>query len=255
MAPSDVTLDRGRFHGKVALVTGGGSGIGEAVAQRIAGEGAALVVADVNADAADRVAAALPRASAFSGDVRDPATCERAVEHAVEAYGGLDIAANIAGIGGPLISTEDYPVDDWRQVIAVNLDGVYFSMRAQLRHMLATGGGSIVNMASMFSVVARDSMVAYVASKHGVLGLTRAAAIDCATRGVRVNCVGPAVIRTPLLAAALDDEQSAALAALNPEARLGEPAEVASVVAWLMSDESSFVNGAFYAVDGAFTAR
>ena len=173
-----------RFDGKAALVTGGGSGIGEAIVRRLAAEGASVVVMDVQAEAAERVAGEIPSGSPFAGDVTDPEASERAVAHAVETFGGLHIAANIAGIGGPLISSEEYPIADWRKVIDVNLSGVYYSMRAELRHMLSAGAGSVVNMASMFSVVARDSMVAYVAAKHGVLGITRAAAIDCAGRGV-----------------------------------------------------------------------
>jgi NAD(P)-dependent dehydrogenase (short-subunit alcohol dehydrogenase family) len=244
-----------RFEGKVALVTGGGSGIGEAVVRRLAADGASVVVMDVQPEAAERVAGEIPSASPFVGDVTDPEASERAVAHAVETFGGVHIAANIAGIGGPLISSEEYPIDDWRRVIDINLSGVYYSMRAELRHMLSSGTGSVINMASMFSVVARDSMVAYVAAKHGVLGITRAAAIDCAGRGVRINCVGPAVIRTPLLAASLDQAGADYLASLNPFGRLGEPDEVAALLAWLASEEASFVSGSFYAVDGAFTAR
>ncbi len=245
----------GLLDGKVALVTGGGSGIGEAVARRMAAEGARVVVMDVQPQAAERVAGELPDGTPFVGDVTDPEVSQRAAAHAVDTFGELHIAANIAGIGGPLISSENYPIEDWRKVIDINLSGVYYGMRAELRHMLANGGGSIINMASMFSVVARDSMVAYVAAKHGVLGLTRAAAIDCAERGVRVNCVGPAVIRTPLLAASLDQAGADHLASLNPFNRLGEPDEVAAIVVWLASDQASFVSGGFYAVDGAFTAR
>src|SRR5579875_78016 len=123
-----------RFHGKVALVTGGGSGIGEAIARRFADEGASVVVMDVQTEAAQRVAAELPLATPFTGDVTDPEACEQAVACAVNTFGGLHVAANIAGIGGPLISTEDYPIEEWRKVIDINLSGVYYSMRAQMRH-------------------------------------------------------------------------------------------------------------------------
>lgn len=245
----------GRFKGKFALVTGGGSGIGEAVVRRLASEGAGVVVMDGHEHATERVAASVPDAVPFVGDVTDPEACERAVALAVDRFGALHMAANVAGIAGPLISLEKYPIEDWRQVLSVNLDGVFFSMRAELGHMLANGGGAIVNMASIYSVVGRDLMAGYVAAKHGVLGLTRVAALDCATRGVRVNCVGPATIRTPLLAASQDDAGAAKLASGIPLKRLGEPDEVAAVVAWLCSDEAAFVNGSYYAVDGAFTAR
>jgi NAD(P)-dependent dehydrogenase (short-subunit alcohol dehydrogenase family) len=244
-----------RLDRKVALVTGGASGIGEAVAHRFAAEGASVVVMDVQAEAAQRVASALPSAVAIVGDVSEPEASERAVELAVERFGGLHVAANVAGIGGPFASVEEYPVEEWRRITGINLDGVFFSMRAELRQMLAAGAGSIVNMASIYSVVGRDSMIGYVASKHAVLGMTRAAALDCAARGVRVNCVGPATIRTPLLEASQDEAGAARLASGIPLRRLGEPEEVANVVAWLASDEASFVNGSYYPVDGAFTAR
>jgi len=245
----------GHLDGRVALVTGGASGIGEAVAHRFAADGASVVVMDVQDEAAERVAAALPSAVACAGDVSDPDASERAVALAVKRFGGLHVAANVAGIGGPFASTEEYPIEAWRRITAINLDGVFFSMRAELRQMLAAGAGSIVNMASIYSVVGRDSMIGYVASKHAVLGMTRAAALDCGARGVRVNCVGPATIRTPLLAASQDQAGADRLAAGIPMKRLGEPDEVANVVAWLASDEASFVNGSYYPVDGAFTAR
>jgi NAD(P)-dependent dehydrogenase (short-subunit alcohol dehydrogenase family) len=248
-----------RFDGKVALVTGGGSGIGEACVRRLADEGATVVVVDIDAAGAERVAAdaasdGAAAASFFVGDVSDPDQAAAAVEHAVTTHGRLHAAVNNAGISGPLVSTEEFPIDEWRRVLSINLDGVFYCVRAELRHMLAAGGGAIVNMASMFSVVARDAYPAYTAAKHGVLGLTRAAAIDCVTRGVRVNAVGPAVIRTPLLTATIDQAGADFLASLNPSKRLGETWEVASIVAWLCSDEASFVTGAFYPVDGGFTA-
>ena len=248
-----------KMTGRVALVTGGGSGIGEAALHRFAEEGATVVVVDVDGENAERVANDIQRAggtaSFFRAELTDPDQAQAAVDHAVKTHGGLHMAVNNAGIGGALVSTEDYDVEEWRRVMAVNVDAVYFCLRAELRHMLASGGGAIVNTGSMFSIVARDVMPAYVTSKHAVLGLTRAAAIDVCTRGVRVNSVGPAVIQTPLLENALNEEQSQALADLNPSRRHGKPREVANLMVWLCSDEASFANGGFYPIDGAFTAR
>jgi 2-dehydro-3-deoxy-L-rhamnonate dehydrogenase (NAD+) len=246
---------RGRLVGKVALVTGGGSGIGEAVTRRLAAEGAAVVVMDGNGATAAAVAGELPRGVSFEGDVVDPAASEAAVALAVSEFGGLHIGVNVAGVSGPIVPFEEYSLEDWRKVLSVNLDGVYNNLRAEVAHMVANGGGSIINMGSIYSVVARASMAGYVAAKHGVLGLTKAVALDTATSGVRVNCVGPSTIRTPLLEANQDQAGMAALAAGNPSQRLGDPDEVAGIVAWLASDESTFVTGAYYAVDGGFTAR
>ena len=205
----------------------------------LAARGATIVAVDRYQDAADRVAGRITdaggHASVFVADVVDYDQCEAAVAHAVAEHGGLQLAANIAGIGGELASTADYDPEEWRRVLSVNLDGVFYCVRAELRHMLGNGGGAIVNMGSIFSVTARDSMPAYVAAKHGVLGITRAAAIDTVTQGVRVNAVGPAVIRTPLLLSSVDDAEVQRLAMRNPVERLGEVEEVANLVAWLLS--------------------
>ena len=195
----------GRLAGKVALVTGGGSGIGEAVVRRFAAEGAAVVVMDHNGAAAAAVAGEIPQGVSVTGDVADPVVSEAAVERAVSEFGGLHVAANVAGVSGPIVPFLEYSVEDWRKVLSVNLDGVFYNLRAELAHMVANGGGSIINMASIYSVVGRASMPGYVAAKHGVLGLTRAAALDTATTGVRINCVGPSTIRTPLLVANQDE--------------------------------------------------
>jgi NAD(P)-dependent dehydrogenase (short-subunit alcohol dehydrogenase family) len=245
--------------GRVAMVTGGASGIGEACVRRLASRGAIVLVVDQDADGAERVKkevlTAGGSADVFGADVTDHRACAAAVEYAAGQLGGLQIAVNNAGISGSVLPIDEFDLDEYRQIMAVNVDSVFYCMRYQIPHMLEHGGGCVVNMASIFAVVARDNYPAYTASKHAVLGLTRSAALDYATRGIRVNAVGPAVIRTPLLERHLDEAGAKALADLNPSKRLGEPAEVASLVAWLCSDEASFVNGAFYAVDGGFTAQ
>ena len=241
--------------GKVAIVTGAGSGIGEACATLLARRGAKVLVADVRAAPAEAVAAAIGDAARpHVVDVTDPAACEAMVAAAVEAFGRLDVAVNNAGIGGPQAPTGEYPLDGWAAVIAVNLSGVFYCMRAEISAMLAGGGGSIVNMASILGSVGFAQSVAYVSAKHGVVGMTRTAAIEYAQQGIRVNSVGPGFIETPLLAAA-SPEIVAGVAGLHPTARLGRAEEVAELVAFLASDRASNTTGAYYVTDGGYTAR
>lgn len=243
------------FSGKVAIVTGAGSGIGEACAITLAQRGAKVLVADRDAEGADRVAAAIgDSAMPFTVDVSDPTQCEAMVAAAVDGLGGLHVAVNNAGIGGEQNTTGDYSVDGWRQVVSVNLDGVFYCMRAQIPVMVAGGGGSIVNMASILGSVGFSAAPAYTAAKHGVVGLTKVAALDHAAQGVRVNSVGPGFIDTPLLAA-LPEEMLAGIAALHPLGRMGTSQEVAEVVAFLASDKASNVTGSYYLTDGGYTAR
>jgi NAD(P)-dependent dehydrogenase (short-subunit alcohol dehydrogenase family) len=243
------------FAGKVAIVTGAGSGIGEACATLLARRGAKVLVADVRTEAAEAVAAAIGDAARpHAVDVTDPAACEAMVAAAVEAFGGLDVAVNNAGIGGPQAPTGGYPLDGWAAVIAVNLSGVFYCMRAEIAAMLAGGGGSIVNMASILGSVGFAQSVAYVSAKHGVVGMTRTAAVEYARQGIRVNAVGPGFIETPLLAAA-SPEIVAGVAGLHPLGRLGRSEEVAELVAFLASDRASNTTGAYYVTDGGYTAQ
>lgn len=252
-------MDMKQFEGKVALVTGAGSGIGEACALAFAREGAKVVVSDIVGEDADRVLKAIEQAGGTGievrGDVSRAMDNEHQVKVAMEAFGRLDIAVNNAGIGGPAALTGDYPLDGWEQVINVNLNGVFYGMRYQIPAMLKSGGGSIINMSSILGQVSFATASAYVAAKHGVVGLSKNAAVEYATQGIRVNSVGPAFIRTPLLTKNLTEEQLEGIATMHPIGRLGTPEEVAELVLWLASEKASFVTGAYYAVDGGYLAR
>jgi NAD(P)-dependent dehydrogenase (short-subunit alcohol dehydrogenase family) len=249
----------GRFTNKVALVTGGGSGIGRACALQLAEEGAEVAVMDIDeahaASVADKINAAGGRARPVGADVADPASVEAAVRAAVDAYGGLDVAVNNAGVGATPAPVGDLPVADWRRVLGVNLDGVFYCMRFEIPEMLRRGGGSIVNVASVMGAVASAGSAAYVASKHGVVGLTKAAALEYGARGIRVNAVGPGYMESPVGAGGRDAALQSALAELHAVHRLGQAAEIARFICFLASDEASFVTGGFHLVDGGFTAR
>lgn len=243
---------------KIAFVTGGGSGIGEASAKALAAAGASVAVADVNMTGADRVVAEILDAGgiakAYKLDVSDDGAVAAVIAAIEKDFGGLHIAVNNAGIGGDLAPTGDQTPEGWRKVIGVNLDGVFYCMRHEIAVMKRCGGGSIINMASILGAVGFANASAYTAAKHGVIGLTQTSAIEYAPEGIRVNAVGPGFISTPMLGA-LPEDALAGIAAMHPMNRLGTSEEVAALVNFLASPESSFITGGYYPVDGGYLAR
>lgn len=244
---------------RVALVTGAGSGIGRAIALGLAAEGARVVVSDLDEAGGAETVAAIEKSGGTAifvrADVSKPEEGEALVGSAVKELGALHVAVNNAGIGGPTAPAGDYPIDGWDRVIAINLSGVFYGMRHQIPALLDSGGGSIVNVASILGQVGFPSSSAYVAAKHGVVGLTRSAALEYAARGVRVNAVGPAFINTPLIEKNMTPDARAGLVAKHPIGRLGESEEVAELVVWLSSEKASFVTGSYYAIDGGYLAQ
>ena len=245
--------------GRVALVTGGGSGIGAACARALSGLGAHVAVTDISVASAERVAAAIEadggRAFARPLDVTDARAVDELVEAVVEEAGGLDIAVNNAGVTVPILPVADVPDDDWRRVTSINVDGVFYCLRAETRVMRARGtGGSIINMSSVMGRISRYGSAAYGATKHAVIGLTKGAALDHAQDGIRVNAVGPGFIRTPLIEARYTAEDEEVVSSRWPMRRMGTPDEVGQLVAWLAGDAASFVTGAYYPVDGGYLA-
>ncbi len=247
------------FQGKTALVTGGASGIGEACALTFARGGAKVVVADLNEELGAKVVNAAKQAGGDArfvrADVGDPSSVEHMVDATLQAFGTLDFAVNNAGIGGEQNPIGEYSVEGWQKVININLNGVFYCMRYEIPAMLRHGSGAIVNMASILGVVGFANSPAYVAAKHGIVGLTKAAALEYSKQGLRINSVGPGFIKTPLVSGALDEQTQQYLSGLHAIGRMGEPQEVAALVAFLCSDDASFISGGYYLVDGGYTAQ
>ena len=250
------------FSEKVAVITGAASGIGLEAAKAFAHKGAAVVMSDVDEERlkeSEKVVNMInEKTLSIKADISREKEVEQLIRFAVDAFGGIDIACNNAGVGGELSPTADYTVEEWDRVIGVNLRGQWLCMKYQIPEMLKRGGGAIVNVASILGKVGFANAPAYVAAKHGLVGLTKSAALEYSAKGVRVNAIAPAFIETPMLERAgltTDQDAKKQLVSMHPIGRLGQPEEVAHAIVWLSSDEASFVTGHTLLVDGGYTAQ
>lgn len=249
-----------RFSGKVAFITGGASGLGAAAAERLADEGARIVVADINVEGARALAAKLPEALALELDTSNAASVERGIAAAVERFGKIDIIFNNAGISGEQLPIHESSTENWKRVTAINGDGVFYVLKFGVAAMLKTGGGAIINTSSTNGLIGIPNIAPYTFTKWGVIGLTKSVAIEYAARGIRVNAVAPTVVRTPLVDKFIREapnpaEMAARMENFNPMPGMPEPKDVAAAVAFLASDEARFITGHVIPIDGGYTAQ
>jgi len=248
------------YSGKVALVTGAGSGMGAASALLFAERGAAVAVLDLNLNAAQQVAGRIEgkrgKALALAVDVADAEQVERAVRQTAQHFGRIDAVLNSAGTTSAPFSIEDFPLDRWQQVFAVNVNGTFHIMKYAIPELLKSGGGAIVNIASTMGAAALAGTAAYTASKHAVVGLTKVAALDYAKKNIRVNAIGPGFVDTPMLDSTMRDEKVTRLfLSTTPLGRFGKTSEIAELVVFLCSERAGFITGAYYPIDGGYLAR
>jgi len=243
---------------KTVIITGAASGIGKSTAQLFAREGANVVVSDINEADGNQVVKEIiekgGKAAFFKTDVSKPEEMKALVDFTLKTYGQLDVAVNNAGVGGEINPVGDMSIEGWNNIIAINLNSLFYGMMYQIQAMLKNGSGSIVNISSILGAVGFAGSAGYTAAKHGVVGLTQTAALEYSAQKIRVNAVGPGFIETPLLDA-LDADMKKQLVALHPIGRLGKSEEVAEIIFWLASDKASFVTGSYYPVDGGYLAR
>lgn len=255
----------GMVPGKTALITGSGAGIGRAAALRFAAEGAKVVVSDVNVKGGEETVVMIEReggeAVFIKADVSVPEEVDALIANAVEAFGRLDCACNNAGIEGKIVPFTEQPLENFDRIIAVNLRGTFLCLQAEIKQMLKDGGGAIVNLASVAGLIGFPGLAPYVASKHGVNGLTKNAALEYGKQGIRVNSICPGGIDTRMLDSLAVQSSSGRMTSqemmdpLHPIGRIGKPEEVAELIVWLCSDRASFVTGANIPVDGGFVAQ